>query len=134
MSELSGSCLCGDVTFTCEDSFSQFHMCHCTQCQKISGSAHVSNLFTKPTNITWLTGKDSVSRYDLPGRSISSAFCQQCGSPLPYVSSSGRALIVPAGTLNSAPTITPQDNIFWSEHAAWYEAGLKSKKFDTFPK
>lgn len=130
---LSGSCLCGSVKFTCEDEFSQFHFCHCTQCQKATGSAHVANLFTSPENIEWISGQDLVTRYDVPGRSISSAFCSSCGSPVPYQSVSGTALVVPAGVLDSAPDIAPQDNIFWAEHAPWYEAGIMSKRYDGFP-
>jgi hypothetical protein len=130
---ISGSCLCGEVKFESENSFSQFHFCHCSQCQKATGSAHVSNLFTTPDNIKWLSGENNVKRFDVPGRTISSAFCTDCGSPVPYLSSTGESLIIPAGVLDSAPNIAPQDNIFWSEHAAWYEAGIKSKKYARFP-
>ncbi|WP_232348842.1 GFA family protein [Neptunomonas qingdaonensis] len=100
---------------------------------KTTGSAHVSNLFTAADNIEWITGKDFIKRYDVPGRSISNAFCVNCGSPVPYISDSDKSLIIPAGVLDSAPDITPQDNIFWGEHASWYEAGIKSKKYDGFP-
>lgn len=133
MKMIFGSCLCGDVRFKCEDKFSQFHFCHCSQCQKTTGSAHVSNLFTVPENIEWIAGKNLIKRYDVQGRSISSAFCRNCGSPVPYKSSSGKSLIIPAGILDSAPDMQPQDNIFWAEHASWYEAGITSKKYDGFP-
>ncbi|AEF55312.1 GFA family protein [Marinomonas posidonica] len=133
MEVIFGSCLCGEVKFKCENTFSQFHLCHCSQCQKTTGSAHASNLFTQPENIEWVAGEDCVKRYDLPGRAITSAFCKSCGSPVPYLSISGKALVIPAGILESAPNISPQDNIFWSEHASWYEAGIKSKKYDGFP-
>lgn len=128
-----GSCLCGTVKFSCKNIFSQFHFCHCKQCQKTTGSAHVANLFTVPTNIEWLAGQASVKRYDVPGRLISTAFCTHCGSPVPYLTTTGDELIVPAGILDSQPNIAPQDNIFWGEHAPWYEVGLKSKKYDKFP-
>lgn len=133
MSKIKGSCLCGDVTFECENTFMQFHFCHCQQCQKTTGSAHVSNLFTAVHNITWLSGQEQVKRFDVPGRSLTSSFCATCGSPTPYVSSSGKALIVPAGSLDDAPSIAPQDNIFWSERANWYEKGLNAEKFTGFP-
>jgi hypothetical protein len=134
METVSGSCLCGDVQFKCENRFKQFHLCHCIQCQKATGSAHVSNLFTDSENIEWVSGKEKIKRYDVPGRSISSAFCTSCGSPVPYESGSGKSLIVPAGVLDSAPNITPQDNIFWSERSSWYEEGVGSRKFEKFPK
>lgn len=133
MSAISGSCLCGKVTFECHDKFEQFHLCHCAQCQKISGSAHVSNLFSKPDNIKWLSGVELVKRFDVSGKYISNCFCSECGCAVPYVSGSGNALIVPAGCLDQAPSIDPQDHIFCSEKATWYEQAIDAPKFDKFP-
>jgi hypothetical protein len=133
MKTISGSCLCGETRFSCEDRFSQFHWCHCTQCRKGSGSAHAANLFTEPGNIRWLAGQDNIRRYDVPGRTISSAFCIHCGSPMPYLSLSGKSLVVPAGSLDETPDIVPSDNIFWAERASWYEKGKAAAKFDGFP-
>jgi len=132
MPVVSGSCLCGKVQFECENNFSQFHLCHCIQCQKATGSAHASNLFTDKDNITWLDGLVYVRQFDVPGRSISNAFCAECGSGLPYLSGTGRALIVPAGSLNGKPNMGPQDNIFWSERADWYDEALHAQCFDRF--
>lgn len=133
MNTIVGSCLCGEVKFKCLNTFSQFHLCHCQQCQKTTGSAHASNLFTAPDNIEWLSGLAQIKRYDVPGRRITSAFCTQCGGPVPYLSSSGQALVIPAGVLDTPPNILPQDHIFWSEHAPWYEPGIAAKKYDGFP-
>lgn len=133
MSKITGSCLCGKITFESKNDFQQFHFCHCTQCQKLTGSAHVANLFTQPNNITWLSGADLIKRYDVPNRSISSAFCQECGGSVPYLSLSKEDLIIPAGCLDDEPNIQVQDNIFYAERATWYEKGITSKKFDKFP-
>ena len=133
MNIIKGSCLCGSVKFECKDTFQQFHLCHCQQCQKTSGSAHASNLFTDVDNISWLAGAEKIKRYDVPGRTITSAFCSDCGSPVPYVSGSGKALVVPAGSLDTPPSASPQDNIFWSERACWYEQGVNAKKYSGFP-
>ena len=133
MNLISGSCLCGSVKFECKNSFEQFHLCHCNQCQKTSGSAHVSNLFTEPDNIEWLCGIEKIKRYDVPGRTISTAFCIECGSPVPYLSASDESLLVPAGSLDATPNIAPQDNIFWTERAEWYDEGLLAKHYDGFP-
>ncbi len=134
MSTISGSCLCGKVSFESEDDFKKFHLCHCIQCQKATGSAHASNLFTAPKNITWISGLDSVKRFDVPGRAISSAFCNNCGSNVPYISRTGKALVVPAGSLNGSPNIEPDSHIFCSEKATWYDKAINAKTFDKFPK
>lgn len=134
MGKITGNCLCGAVTFELDSSFEQLNICHCKQCQRATGSAHASNLFTDPDNIRWTKGKEHVKQFDVPGRSISNAFCAECGSGLPYVSGSGKSLIVPAGTLNDAlierPTVR---HIFWGERADWYEAAMAAERHDTFP-
>lgn len=132
MNTISGSCLCGAVTFHCDNRFDDFDLCHCTQCRKATGSAFVPNLFTAPDNIHWDAGADKVRRYDVPGRSITNAFCNECGGALPYVSKGGRALIVPAGCLDGNPALAPQAHIFWSERAAWYESSLAIPRHDRF--
>lgn len=130
--KISGSCLCGVVTFEIKNEFAHFQLCHCTQCQKMSGSAHASNLFTKPDYITWLSGEDGVHRYDVKGRKFSNAFCRECGSRVPFVSLSGRMLAVPAGSLDGEPNKSPQANIFWPERAAWYDEALQTPHFDRY--
>ena len=134
MNKITGSCLCGAVCFEVDDNFREMNVCHCKQCQRATGSAHASNLFTDPRNIRWTKGQDLVKRYDVPGRSISNAFCSERGSGLPYVSKSGVALVVQAGALNKAVTSDPViRNIFWSERAGWYDAAVAADRHDAFP-
>ncbi|MBW3696162.1 aldehyde-activating protein [Vibrio sp. T187] len=130
---IAGSCLCGQVTFESKNTFKYFHLCHCKQCQKTTGSAHASNLFTSPDYVVWLTGQELVKRFDVPGRAISKAFCTECGCGVPYLTASGKLMVVPAGSLDGTPNLLPQDNIFCSEKASWYEHGIEAKQFDAFP-
>lgn len=132
MNKITGSCLCGAVTFEIEDVFDHFQLCHCTQCQKTTGSAHASNLFTDPKRITWLTGTEDIVRFDVDGRRISNAFCSKCGSRVPFLSLSGKILAVPAGSLDGTPTASPQANIFWPERAGWYDEALHAQRYETF--
>ena len=129
---LSGSCLCGTVTYEIRNEFDHFQLCHCTQCQKSTGSAHASNLFTSPEFITWHTGQTSIVRYDVEGRRISNVFCRHCGGRVPWLSLSGDVLAVPAGSLNGVPSISAKANIFWPERAQWYEDALDAPRYDTF--
>lgn len=132
MKKLSGSCLCGTVTFVIDDAFDHFQLCHCIQCQKTTGSAHASNLFTDPQGITWLSGQEDIARFDVEGRRISNAFCRRCGSRVPYLSLSGDVLAVPAGSLNDKPALAPQANIFWPERAGWYDEALLAPHYAEF--
>ena len=136
--QLKGSCLCGQVKFHFPNPqmFQAFYCCHCTQCQKATGSAHAANLFTGPENIEWTNGsEDWIQRYTVPGRTITKAFCRTCGAAVPYVSESGQVIVVPAGCLDGpAPLpLTPDYHIFWAERAAWYDEGLHAPTVPGFP-
>lgn len=134
MSEtISGGCLCGKVTFEVLNQFKQFHLCHCTECRKITGSAHASILFTSAKNIKWLSGVENIKQYDSPVYDLSKAFCTECGCSVPYVMKDGKVLVVPAGSLNGNPEIAPQDNLFWAERAGWYDEAVAAVHFDAFP-
>lgn len=130
---LDGSCLCGEVTFTVGDDFSAFYQCHCKQCQQQTGSAFASNIFTTPNNIKWTRGEDSIVRYEHATRSFSKAFCQVCGSSLPFVTKSKQYLIVPAGALLTRADIPLTAEIFCGEKAWWQEGVGQAKKHEGFP-
>jgi len=133
--KVNGECLCGHVKYVVTGPFSAFHICHCSQCRRSTGSAHASNIFTTPDRLEWLSGDDKVVNF-LPDEPdvISKSFCSHCGSPVPYISARSGKLIIPAGSLSEDPDIRPEDNIFWSDRADWYDTVLKAPKFEGFPK
>ncbi|MGF1720791.1 GFA family protein [Vibrio kyushuensis] len=130
---LTGSCCCGSVEYTLEDDFKLFFFCHCQQCRKLTGSAHASNLFTSPDNITWVKGGDKTKRYEHSERSFAKVFCTECGSGLPYISKTGKFLIVPAGSLNEEPSKQLDAQIFCAEKTDWHKVGLQAVTVDGFP-
>ncbi|MEC9341187.1 MAG: GFA family protein [Pseudomonadota bacterium] len=136
MSEkIAGGCLCGAVRFEIEGPFDHFYMCHCSRCQKVTGSAHASNLFLPVERITWLSGQERIKRFDLPeAKRFARAFCTECGSPVPFESRAVGILVVPAGCLEGDPGIRPEGNIFWPDRTPWYDDGLQATRFDSYPK
>jgi len=130
---LAGGCLCGEVTYQVNHQFDNFYICHCRQCQQLTGSAFAANIFTAPGNIEWLSGHEVISEYQHPSREFSKAFCAKCGSALPFLNKSGQSLIIPAGSLFDAFEKTPDANIFVNEEAPWLKTGLSGEKFDNFP-
>ena len=131
---ITGDCCCGDVAFTLEDNFSEFFFCHCEQCRKLTGTAYAANLFTSPDNINWINGKNKIRRYDHEERSFSKAFCENCGSGLPFLTKSGRSLIVPAGSLNEEPSKILDAQMFCAEETEWNKVRANVAKFTGFPK
>lgn len=125
--KIKGSCLCGKVTYSVNKDFSEFYFCHCKQCQRITGSAFAANLLTAPQNIQWHSGEQYLKRFEYPERNFTKVFCTACGSGLPFVNQSGKALIIPAGSLDKDLEVKVDHNIFWAERAHWYEDGLNAQ-------
>jgi hypothetical protein len=115
------------------NSFERFYLCHCEQCQKVSGSDHVSNLFGKIDSLNWLAGEQSITRFEYPGRGFTNAFCKKCGSGVPYLNQSGTAVIVRAGSLDGDPTVGSASKIFYSERPPWAETTADAELFEKFP-
>lgn len=130
--QMIGSCLCGQVSFRVDNYFEHLYLCHCQQCRKLTGSAHASNLLTRPENLKWLSGGNNIKRFEYPGRNFTRAFCRDCGSGVPYVNQSGEWLIVPAGALEGEPEIADAANIFCAERPDWSKAGAAADCFQGF--
>jgi len=97
---LTGSCLCGGVSYEVRSPFLRFAHCHCSRCRKSTGTGHATNLYCSPERFRWLSGEELVSRYDFPSaRSFATVVCKACGCPLPRRTRSGREIVVPAGSL-----------------------------------
>jgi hypothetical protein len=134
-SAMQGRCLCGAVQYRIEGEFRRFLLCHCSRCRHASGSSHVSNLFCKPDQLSWLGGEDQVQRFKLPGASrFGKSFCRTCGSAVPHVGEDGSYLLVPAGSLDDDPQIRPQAHIFCASRAIWDEMDTTAiPQFDAYP-
>ena len=132
--KISGSCLCGDVTFEVENQFTNFFFCHCSLCRKITGSAHASNLFAAPDAVTWHSGRENVEIFRHATSNISKAFCKKCGSGLPSVNQRKTFTVVPAGSLDEAPDKDGANRIFWPNRAPWHDLIADAPAFDKFPK
>ncbi|MCP5158938.1 MAG: GFA family protein [Gammaproteobacteria bacterium] len=115
-----GSCLCGAVTFEIDPPFQKMVHCHCSRCRKGTGTGHATNLVVDPGQFRWLSGEDSITRYDLPtAESFGKWFCRHCGCPVPRLTRNGAIMVIPAGSLDTVPPIMPTDHIFWASKAPW---------------
>ena len=132
--KLTGACLCGQVSYEVEGPFDAFHICHCSQCRRSTGTAHASNLFTDEDRLRWISGESLIKRFtpDKPDV-ISKCFCTHCGSLVPYTSLKSGKLIIPAGSLDQQPEILPEDNIFWRDRAEWYDSVPTAKRCEQGP-
>lgn len=129
-----GACLCGRVRFRVTGELLAFQYCHCSRCRRLTGSAHAANLFTPTDGLQWLSGEEAVSTYVLDAEPpFGTAFCSNCGCSMPSRSSSGKAWVVPAGSLEQDPGLRPARSIFHASRAPWYVEVSDLPKHDELP-
>jgi hypothetical protein len=134
MSELiKGKCLCGNVKYEIENKFDQFYICHCKQCRKTTGSGYAANLFGNPKQFNFISGSKDIKRFDHSERGFTKAFCKECGSGVPYLNSTGKSIVVPAGTLDADPVFINKNMIFYKEKASWSVKNENDSYYDGFP-
>jgi hypothetical protein len=131
--KLIGGCLCGAARFEVSGSFDGFFLCHCSRCRKDTGSAHAANMFLSMAKIAWLTGRETIKTYCVPGTRHMRSFCTECGSALPSVQMNGRVVVVPAGCVDSEIDIQPTAHICFASRASWDEHLEDIPKFDGLP-
>ena len=135
MNPIKGSCLCGGVAFEVSQPPLKYLYCHCRSCQKSSGSIHAANLAFPQDSLTWTRGENSTELFidteDNPG--FPRCFCKKCGSPVPKLSRNRKFWVVPSGSLDTDPGMRPEANIYWAEHAKWFEPADQIPKHDGPP-
>ncbi|MDN3649827.1 GFA family protein [Reinekea marina] len=132
--KVTGSCLCGDVAFEITGHLNLFQYCHCTRCQKVTGSAFASNMFVEGDQFKWTQGEDNISEFHLPeAKYFGTCFCKTCGSALPWQPKGLDRRIVPAGSLNEDPQLKPSQHNFMQENAPWHRHNDDLPMHDAMP-
>lgn len=131
--KIKGSCLCREVRFEVTGEFESFYLCHCQHCQKDTGSAHASNLFSSSATLAWTSGEEHVKTYTLPSTKHVKSFCSICGSALPNLQMNNTLLVVPAGSLDEEISIKPTAHIFTSSAANWGKNLEKVRSYKQLP-
>ena len=117
MGKLDGSCLCGNVTYTCDADPIASVNCHCRDCQRSSGAAFMT-VVVVPADSIDVKG-ETLSVFTVKGqehgKSNNRHFCGNCGSQLLTRPDAypGMAFIK-AGTLNDTSLVKPAIDI-WTE-------------------
>jgi hypothetical protein len=78
---LTGGCLCGGVRFEITESPLGAGYCHCTRCQRRTGTAASAQARIAPGSIRLVAGDDLVREW-APPTGNPKAFCSACGAHL----------------------------------------------------
>ena len=119
--KITGSCLCGAVSYEITAEPARAHNCHCQRCRKIRGTAFASNLFVPLEAFRYTEGEDRLRSYKLPEAArFTHVFCSVCGSSLPFLNSAIGLAVVPMGSLDDDPKHPLEAHIFVGSKAPWF--------------
>jgi hypothetical protein len=116
---LEGGCLCGTVRYEITSPLSLARYCHCTHCQRRTGTASSANGLVPRAGFRLLSGEEQVRAYK-PPTGVPKLFCANCGSALfSGDPSSDEQVVVRLGTLDRNPGIRFEYRQFVDSAASW---------------
>ena len=115
---ITGSCLCGTVSWQAESVSESMTHCHCSMCRKAHGAPFATYVGTPRDGFRWLSGEEAISHYE-SSSAFPRAFCGTCGSVVPETAGKDR-IAMPAGCLNEDPGVRPAAHIFAPSEASWH--------------
>jgi hypothetical protein len=81
--QIDGQCHCGAVTYQAEIDPERVSICHCTDCQGLTGSPYRVTVICEASQVRLTRGRPKVyAKTGDNGRTRFQHFCGDCGSPL----------------------------------------------------
>ena len=116
---LTGGCMCGAVRFEIDRPLVSAGYCHCTRCQRRTGTAASASARIEPGSLTVVAGEELLRAWD-PPEGFSKIFCSVCGSAMWSRSQEDPSILsVRLGALDGDPGIRPMDHTFVAYAASW---------------
>jgi len=119
--EYTGGCACGAVRFEITEPLTGALYCHCTRCQRRSGTAASASARCAPGSFRVVKGEDSLRAWK-PEGGAEKWFCGECGSGL-FSLRPGEVPVIAVrlGAFDEDPGIRPTFRQFVAYAAPWEE-------------
>ena len=132
-----GGCACGAVRYRLNDRPLFVHCCHCTWCQRESGSAFVINALIESAKVDVLKG--APARVPTPSESGGGQVfvrCPDCKVALwSYYSGIGEKVsFIRAGTLDEPARVPPDIHIFTRSKQPWVALPPETPAYEAYYK
>ncbi len=121
---ITGQCHCGQLAYEAEVDPATVTVCHCNDCQILSGSPYRVVVPTKQLKITKGQPKIYIKTTAESGRPRAQAFCADCGTPF-YASAPepgpDGVYNLRAGSINERAQLAPRKAIWCDAAIPWAE-------------
>jgi hypothetical protein len=131
---LDGRCACGAVTYSMKSRPIVTHCCHCSECQRLTGSAFVLNAIIETDRVAF---DGPVAEVTLPtpsGNGQVVTRCMECGVAVfsSYLARQGKLRNIRVGTLDQPDKCPPDVHIFTSSKLPWVTLNSDVPIFEDF--
>jgi hypothetical protein len=119
--KIEGGCHCGKIGYQAEVDPNTVWICHCTDCQALSGTAYRAVVQTSAESFKLLRGAPKIYLKTADsGMRRAHAFCGDCGTPI-YGSavSEPRTYSLRIGAIEQRAAMRPQRQIWCRSALAW---------------
>jgi hypothetical protein len=120
--KIDGACHCGEITFEAEVDPEQVLICHCSDCQTLSGSAYRTVAPVAGDSFRLLGGELSIYvKIAEDGTPRQQSFCPHCGTPIyagPVAGQSGM-LGIRVGAIRQRAQLPPRRQYYCRSAQAW---------------
>jgi hypothetical protein len=124
---VTGGCHCGAIRFEADVDPERVGICHCTDCQRLSGAPYRASAAAPADRVSFSGGEPSIYiKTADSGRKRAQAFCPACGSPLYATGAEDRATLnIRLGAIDQRDQLTPIRQI-WCRSAQPWTADLSA--------
>lgn len=118
---IEGGCHCGYITYEAEINPDAVALCHCTDCQTLSGTAYRTFVPAARDGFKLLTGQPKVYvKTAESGNKRAQAFCPECGTPI-YASAASDPQVfnIRVGTARQRAELRPKSQVWCRSAMDW---------------
>ncbi|MEA2990825.1 MAG: hypothetical protein QOG83_3536 [Alphaproteobacteria bacterium] len=120
--KIDGRCHCGYITFEAEADPDRTSICHCTDCQTLTGTPFRTSIPAPDSAFTILSGEPKIYvKSGDSGARRAQGFCPHCGSPI-YATSVGegpKVYNIRVGTLRQRYQLVPKRQVWCRSQQGW---------------
>lgn len=118
---IDGGCHCGKITYEAEVDPDAVGICHCTDCQHLTGTAYRVNVRVSKANFKLHGTPKTYIKTAESGNKRAHAFCPDCGTPL-YSTSTDvdpQTFGLRVGTARQRAQLPPKKQGWYRSAMAW---------------
>ena len=122
--KIDGHCHCGRIAFEAEVDPDAVVLCHCADCQRLSGSPYRASIAAPAAHFVLRGEPKTYVKVADSGARRRQAFCGECGAPIySCAAENPESYILRIGLINQRAALSPPKRQIWRRSAlAWVDS------------